>query len=357
MVPGERGDLERVQTVFTGLAAHQLFSANLATRGQTMNADGVLVSGSYVPTLRVPPALGRLLAPADDVTPGAHPLVGLSHAFWVSHFGASPNVLSEVITVNGQAMTVIGVAARGFEGTTLGATPRIFVPITMRAAMIPGRNDFENRRSYWAYLFARLKPGGSLEQAQAALATHYRSIITEVEAPLQTGMSDLFKTRGVALMAGRDVTRADALGAPKVAIVNQAVARTFNLGDHAVGARMSAGRAAAALDLEIVGLVRDAKYNAVKDAVPPQFFTPCRQDETAGASSFYVRTAGDATAVLASGAGGGESARSEPADRESGDDGLGDDEAAVGVVAPVVTGQHVGVAAEHQPGATRGRAR
>ena len=101
-------------------------------------------------------------------------------------------------------------------------------------------------------------------------------------------------------MAGRDFTRADVLGAPKVAIVNQAFARKFNLGDHAVGARMSVGRAGAALDIEIVGLARDAKYSEVKDAVPPQFFTPYRQDEAAGASSFYVRTAGDATALLAS---------------------------------------------------------
>ncbi|HUU32678.1 MAG TPA: ABC transporter permease, partial [Vicinamibacterales bacterium] len=103
-------DLARVQTVFTGIAAHQLFSANLAARGQTTNAAGVLVSGSYFPTLGVQPALGRLLAPDDDLTPGAHPLVVLSHAFWVAQFGASPEVLSEALTINGQTMTVIGVA-------------------------------------------------------------------------------------------------------------------------------------------------------------------------------------------------------------------------------------------------------
>ena len=109
---------------------------------------------------------------------------------------------------------------------------------------------------------------------------------------------DLFKTLGVPFMAGRDFTRADVLGAPKVAIVNQAFARKFNLGDRAVGTRMSTGRNATALDIEIVGLVQDAKYSEVKDAVPAQFFTPYLQDERAGASAFYARTSGDATALL-----------------------------------------------------------
>ncbi|MCC6991196.1 MAG: ABC transporter permease, partial [Acidobacteria bacterium] len=199
-------DLERLQTVFTDIAAHQAFGVNLAARGQTVNADGVLVSGSYFPTLGVVPALGRLFTPADDVTPGAHPLAVISHAFWVSQFGSSPDVLGETVRINGQPMTIIGVAARGFEGTTLGATPRVFVPVTMRAVMIPGRDDFQNRRAYWAYLFARLKPGMTLAQARAVLEPQYRAILNEVEAPLQAGMSDqtmaLFKAKPLELSPG-----------------------------------------------------------------------------------------------------------------------------------------------------------
>jgi predicted permease len=110
----------------------------------------------------------------------------------------------------------------------------------------------------------------------------------------------LFKTLGVPLMAGREFTRADAMGAPKVAIVNQAFARKFSLGAQVIGTRMSTDRDAATLDIEIVGLVQDAKYSEVKDTVPPQFFTPYRQDERAGGVAFYVRTAGDATTLLAS---------------------------------------------------------
>ena len=100
-------------------------------------------------------------------------------------------------------------------------------------------------------------------------------------------------------MAGREFTRADALGRTKVAVVNDAFVRKFNLGDRAVGTHLGTGPATEPLDIEIVGVAKDAKYSEVKDAVPAQFFQPYRQDERAGAINFYVRVAGDATAVLA----------------------------------------------------------
>ena len=71
-------------------------------------------------------------------------------------------------------MTIVGVAPRGFNGTTLGDNPDVFVPMTMRGLMQPGFNGFENRRQYWAYLFARLKPGVSIEQATVAINGPYQ---------------------------------------------------------------------------------------------------------------------------------------------------------------------------------------
>ncbi len=97
--------------------------------------------------------------------------------------------MGETLVVNGQPMTIIGVAPEGFDGTTLGSRPRIFVPITMRG-ILSGVDTFENRRSYWAYLFARLKPGVSIEQARTGLNVLYQGIVNEVEAPLQEGMSE-----------------------------------------------------------------------------------------------------------------------------------------------------------------------
>ena len=182
-------DLGRDQTVFTGIPAHRVFGANLAYRGQTASSQGMLVSGSYFSVLGLNPAVGRLIGTGDDSAVGESPVVVLSFSYWRERFDASPGVMGETLVVNGQPMTIIGVAPEGFDGTTLGSRPRIFVPITMRA-ILSGVDTFENRRSYWAYLFARLKPGVSIEQARTGLNVLYQGIVNEVEAPLQEGMSE-----------------------------------------------------------------------------------------------------------------------------------------------------------------------
>jgi predicted permease len=183
-------DLEREQKVFTTIAAHRTFGANLAYRGQTMNGDGVLVSGSYFPVLGIHPAIGRLLSPQDDQKLGESLVVVLSHSYWTSRFGRNPSVIGETLVVNGQHLTIVGVASEGFEGTTLGARPQVFVPITLRGLMEPGFNRFDNRQAYWAYLFARLRPGVSIDEARTQLNVQYRAIVNDVEAALQKGMSD-----------------------------------------------------------------------------------------------------------------------------------------------------------------------
>ncbi len=201
-------DLERAsQSPFTGLAAHRLFGANLAYNGQTLNAEGVMVSGSYFPVLGLLPALGRLITVDDDRNIGGHFVTVLSYPYWETKLGADSSVLNKTLVVNGQSFTIIGVAPPGFTGTTLGAEPDVFVPITMRQVLMPTWQGFENRRSYWVYLFARLKPGVSIEQAQAGINRIYHPIINDVESPLQKGMSDQtmarFKAKEVALSDGR----------------------------------------------------------------------------------------------------------------------------------------------------------
>ena len=200
-------DLERVQTVFTGIAAHRGFGANLSFRGQTMSGGGMLVSGSYFPVLGVQPAIGRLLAPGDDRAVGESHVVVLSHAYWTTHFAANPNVLNDQLIVNGQTLRIVGVAPRGFEGTTLGVRPDVYVPITMRGYMNPSWKAFDDRRNYWAYLFARLKPGVTIEQARTGINVPYHGIVNDVEAALQKGMSDRtmaqFKARLLDIEAGQ----------------------------------------------------------------------------------------------------------------------------------------------------------
>ncbi|MCC7127125.1 MAG: ABC transporter permease, partial [Acidobacteria bacterium] len=190
-------DLERVNRSFSGLAAHRAFSANLAADGQTESAEGELVSGGYFPTLGIQPALGRLFTAADDTAPGGHPIVVLSYEFWRRRFQERPDILGTSLLINNTAYTVVGIGPRGFTGTTLGNDAALFVPLTMRGQIQPSPTgpNFENRRAYWAYVFGRLAPGVTLDQARAEVNGQYRAIINDVEAPLQTGMSDQTMTR------------------------------------------------------------------------------------------------------------------------------------------------------------------
>jgi hypothetical protein len=94
-------DLQKAHEVFTDIAAHVLFGANLAFHNQTLNGQGVMVSGSYFPVLGLQPAAGRLLSPQDDQKVGESLVVVLSHAYWTSRFDRKPEVVGDTLIVNG----------------------------------------------------------------------------------------------------------------------------------------------------------------------------------------------------------------------------------------------------------------
>jgi predicted permease len=200
-------DLEAEHGPFTGVAAHMIIRANVAFRGQTLNTTGELVSGSYFPVLVVRPTIGRLLGVADDRVIGGHPVVVVSYGYWQTQLSGDPAVLGQQIVINGQSLTIIGVSAPGFEGTTLGNLPDFFIPLTMRKAVDIGWNRYDDRRTYWAYIFARLKPGVSVTMAKAQVNVVYHRIINDVESPLQQGISakrlELFKAKTLELDDGR----------------------------------------------------------------------------------------------------------------------------------------------------------
>lgn len=200
-------DLEAFETPsVAGVAGHVPFGANLAYDGRTTNGQAAQVTGSYFPLLGVRPALGRLLDESDDQEIGGHFVAVLSHDYWRNQLGADPDVLNSSIIVNGVALTVVGVADEGFRGTVLGSSPDIFVPMTMRGVLNTWFDGFEQRRWYWAYAFARLAPGATLEQAQQELSAYYNGIIREVEVPLQGNMTEAtmeqFRNKQIVLAEG-----------------------------------------------------------------------------------------------------------------------------------------------------------
>lgn len=199
-------DLERLQTGFSGIAGHVQFGGNLAVDGEAMTVDGMYVTGSYFGVLGLAPALGRVIQPADDEPVGTHFVAVLSYDFWQNRFGGDRSVVGKSVMVNGRSLSVVGVAPAGFRGTTLGAEPDLFVPMSVRWPMSTLTNPYDDRRSYWMYVFGRLKPGLSMEQAGTQLNSVYRNLLAEVEAPLQQGMSDatmkLFRAKQVELSNG-----------------------------------------------------------------------------------------------------------------------------------------------------------
>jgi predicted permease len=91
------------------------------------------VTGNYFEVLGVNAALGRTLLPSDEVAPGRHPEIVLSHSLWQREFGGAPDIIGETIEVNRYPLTVVGVADAGFHGTIPGYDVEVFIPIMMAA--------------------------------------------------------------------------------------------------------------------------------------------------------------------------------------------------------------------------------
>ena len=103
---------------------------NLFTRFNQRAMIGQLVSGNYFDMLGVPPALGRVITPADDAAPGAGPVIVLSHDTWRAQFGGDSTAIGRRIRLNGVQLTIIGVTPKGFGG--LSEWPfQFWVPISM----------------------------------------------------------------------------------------------------------------------------------------------------------------------------------------------------------------------------------
>ncbi len=90
--------------------------------------------------------------------------VVLSHQFWQQRFNGNPGIVGTVIRLNGQPLTVVGVAPPGFRGLTGGAD--LFVPITL-ATIFEYKGILEETGNHWFLAVARLKPGVTLEEAGA----------------------------------------------------------------------------------------------------------------------------------------------------------------------------------------------
>jgi predicted permease len=158
---------------------------SISLGNQTERVTGELVSGNYFQALGIGPALGRVFSPEeDDRVYKGHPVVVLSHQYWMTRFGADAGVIGQKILVNNYPMVIVGVSAAGFSGIDPARSPQIRIPIQMKPLMTPASDNLGDRRRQWVQIFARRKPGYTMQSAQASLQPLLSGILrTELESP------------------------------------------------------------------------------------------------------------------------------------------------------------------------------
>jgi predicted permease len=165
--------------VFSGVAARFEIQGTLEFQGAAENVEVELVSGNYFDVLGARPLIGRVIGGEDNRGSMGHPLVVLGYAYWQRRFGGDPAIVGQKVHVNGMAMTVIGVSARGFHSIDRGKEVDLRIPMAMRDLLTPGWPRLGDRFSAWLNIVARVKPGVSLRQAEAAANVTYRQVLEE----------------------------------------------------------------------------------------------------------------------------------------------------------------------------------
>ncbi len=171
-----RADKSTFSTVFAYTYSQNY---NVIVAGQAETSLGGFVSGSYFSGLGVPPAAGRLLDDTDD-RPGAPSTLVLSYSYWQNRFHGDPNVAGQSILINNLPFTVTGVAAPGFFGVDPETNPAFFMPIHAlpRLAVNPAEDErrrFLDDHYYWIEMIGRLRPGVTIQQAQAVMSARFRA--------------------------------------------------------------------------------------------------------------------------------------------------------------------------------------
>jgi len=172
---------------FTGIAAFATQDAVIVTRGgDPEQVQTAAATGNYFSVLGLHAQAGRLLDATDDAAPGTTPVVVLSDALWTRAFNRSPSILGTTITIGGNPFTIVGVAPRGFRGTTLTQAPQVWVPASMLTDLGLGGFLSASHRAtlftlrnfrYW-HLVGRLRD----ERASASAAAEANTIFAQEKA-------------------------------------------------------------------------------------------------------------------------------------------------------------------------------
>ncbi len=143
---------------------------------------GEIVTGNYFSGLGVHPVVGRGFLPDEDRALGEKPVCVLNYTFWQRRFQGDPDIAGKTVKLEGHDFTIVGVAPRGFIGVTLfNFIPDVWVPVMMQPAIAPTSPEMTTRRDnrWMGSVRARLKPGVTPKQAEAALNVVARQLAKE----------------------------------------------------------------------------------------------------------------------------------------------------------------------------------
>jgi predicted permease len=159
---------EGTKDVFAAVGGMQIALVQADTEDGVEMLFAESVTGNYFTILGIEAARGRLISEEDHVARGAHPVVALSHNYWVSRYGQDPDIVGQEVRLGGRQYTVIGIAPEGFAGTLRGLEPSIFISIAMTDEIQgSGSNTWELRGNQSFFGKARLLPGATVAQAEA----------------------------------------------------------------------------------------------------------------------------------------------------------------------------------------------
>ena len=145
--------------------------------GRVERVYGQWVSGDAFAILGVKPALGRVLAPSDDVNPGQHPVAVLSYDFWTRRFARNPGVLGRWVTIREKPLQIIGVAAKGFTGVEPGIMTDVWAP-----TMMWDDRAISDSATRWFRIWGRMQAGAAQEQVRTGLQAVFTSFQREQAA-------------------------------------------------------------------------------------------------------------------------------------------------------------------------------
>jgi len=172
-------ELERVATSFESVGSFTGPLLTVSGRGEPEYVDGETVSRGYFQALRVQPVGGRTFTVDESAAPGGSAVALIGTRLWKRALGGDPGALGATLIVNDEPLTIIGILPDGFTGLSGKAEIWIAPPMAARLYYAEYRTTPQNFIS----AVARLKPGVSLQQANAELAAIGPDFVGNGSAP------------------------------------------------------------------------------------------------------------------------------------------------------------------------------